>query len=61
MKYERFSQLWDALVTNRPKAVDAAPISNGMQPETAAALVDYSNGNKAKIEEVKAFLASASV
>ena len=61
MKYERFSELWEALVTNRPKAAEASPITNGMQPETAAALVDYSNDNKTKIEEVKRFLATAAV
>jgi len=56
MKFDRFKQLWDALVTHRPESVDAAPITNGMSEETASALIDYANGNKTKIESVRAFL-----
>lgn len=59
MNYKRFSQLWDALVTNRPKSVDAAPITNGMSDETAATLIDYANGKKEKLESIRAFLAAA--
>ena len=58
MKIERFSELWDALVKNRPKAVDAAPITNGMREETAEALIQYSNGDKTSVEKVKQFLAT---
>jgi hypothetical protein len=58
MNYERFSQLWDALVTHRPAGGNAAPITNGMTADTAAALVDYANGNKAKFEAVRTFLKS---
>jgi hypothetical protein len=59
MNYERFSELWDALVTNRPKAAaDAVPITNGMSDETASALLEYADGNRSKIDAVKRFLAS---
>jgi hypothetical protein len=57
MNLERFSQLWDALVTNRPKPAAAAHIANGMSENTAAALIEYATGDKSKIESVKAFLA----
>ena len=50
MNFERFSQLWDALVTNRPKAGDAVQITNGMTTKTAQALIEYANGNKSKVE-----------
>ena len=60
MNYERFSELWDALVRNRPKGPAAAPISNGMTDETATALIEYADGKKAKIESVRKILASAS-
>jgi hypothetical protein len=56
MNYERFSQLWDALVKHRPPSVDAPPITNGMTADTAAALIEYAKGNKGKIESVRAFL-----
>lgn len=59
MNYERFSQLWEALVTNRPKRPDVAPISNGMTTETATALIEYSNGDKSKILDVRKFIAAA--
>lgn len=58
MNYERFSQLWDALVTNRPKGVEAPPITNGMAEETATALIEYAQGNKAKIDAVRTRLAA---
>lgn len=57
MTYERFSQLWEALVVSRPKG-DAAPITNGMTDETALALIEYANGNKAKIQAIREFLAA---
>lgn len=56
MNYERFSELWDALVSNRPKSPDAAPIMNGMSAATAAALIDYAKGDKSKITVIKANL-----
>lgn len=59
MDYQRFSQLWDALVTNRPKAANAIAISNGMSEATAAALIEYADGKKGKIEAVKKFLKTA--
>ena len=62
MEYARFSQLWDALVTHRPQPAvaapaDAVPIANGMTPEVASALIEYGQGNKAKILKVREFLA----
>jgi hypothetical protein len=56
MTYERFSQLWDALVTNRPKAAEATPISNGMKPVTAEALIEYGHGNKEKVNKIRVLL-----
>jgi hypothetical protein len=56
MRYERFSQLWDALVTNRPKPVDAAPIPNGMKKATADALIEYGQGKKDKVNHVRGLL-----
>lgn len=64
MNFEIFSKLWDALVTNRPAAVPAADasapqITNGMSEGTAQALIEYANGNKTRIESVRAHLAQA--
>jgi hypothetical protein len=56
MNYTRFSQLWDALVTNRPKAAEATPISNGMKPATATALIAYGQGKKEKVNEIRILL-----
>lgn len=56
MNFERFSQLWDALVTNRPKAAAAVQITNGMTAKTAQALIEYASGNKSKVEAVRARL-----
>jgi hypothetical protein len=53
MTYVRFSQLWNALVVNRPKPADAPPISNGMTEFTATALIEYGQGNKATVNEVR--------
>jgi hypothetical protein len=58
MDYKRFSELWDALVANRPKTADVIPLPNGMTDNTAAALIEYSRDNKAAIESVRAFLSS---
>jgi hypothetical protein len=61
MKFERFSQLWDALVTNRPKSADVEPIPNGMTQATATALIEYGKGNKAKVNAVRTKLGRAVV
>jgi hypothetical protein len=61
MTYPRFSELWDALVTNRPKPADAAPISNGMKKATADALIAYGNGDKSKVNAVRVKLGRAEV
>jgi hypothetical protein len=53
MSYERFSELWDALITNRP---GVGPVTMVMTKETKDALVDYANGNTAKIDAVRNFL-----
>lgn len=58
MNYERFSQLWDALVTSRPKIAEVEPITNGISAETASALIEYGEGNKSKVESIRAFLRS---
>jgi hypothetical protein len=62
MEYNRFSQLWDALVTNRPLPADAVPadavpIANGMTPQVASALIEYGQGDKSKISKAREFLA----
>lgn len=62
MTYERFSKLWDALVTNRPKAPFAVRLRSfrekmagytepGMRPRTAAALIAYGQGDKSAIQK----------
>ena len=43
MTYERFSELWDALVTNRPNV--NSPLKSNMTDETLYALIDYGKGN----------------
>ena len=61
MKYERFSELWDALVKNRPKTGGAAPITNGMTANTATALIEYGQGDKSKINAIRVLLGRAAV
>lgn len=56
MTYEQFSQLWDALVVSKPKDGKTVPISNGMSPNTATALIEYADGNKDKFLKIRAFL-----
>jgi hypothetical protein len=56
MKFDRFSELWDALVTNRPKPADVEPIPNGMKPTTAEALIAYGMGDKTKVNEIRSKL-----
>jgi hypothetical protein len=58
MTYERFYQLWDALVTKRPKGTDAAPIANGMTKATADALIEYGKGDRTKINKIEEFILS---
>jgi hypothetical protein len=52
MKYERFKELWDALITNNP---NVPPMKFEMTP-TMEALIEYGRGNKTKIEFVRNFL-----
>jgi hypothetical protein len=52
MKYERFNQLWDALITNNPSV---SPMKFEMTP-IMEALIEYGQGNKTKIESVRRFL-----
>jgi len=61
MNFDRFSQLWDALVTYRPKPDDAVPITNGMSDATAIALIEYSNGDKSKINAIRIKLGRAAI
>ena len=62
MDYNLFSQLWDALVVNRPTVDGAvAPISNGMKDSTAAAFIEYGEGNKSKVNEIRALLGRAAI
>lgn len=60
MKYERFSELWDALVTNRPKSNSIIPIENGMSKKTVEALIAYGEGDKTQFEHIRQFLAPKS-
>jgi len=57
MTYERFSELWDALVTNRPNV--NSPLKSNMTDETLYALIDYGNGNIEKFESVRMYLAGS--
>lgn len=52
MKYERFSQLWDALVANRPYPKIRIG-GSGMSDNTASTLIAYANGDKSQILDVK--------
>jgi len=59
MKFERFRELWEALVTNRPKSASGGvPITNGMSERTAEALIEYADGKKDKLQAVRKFLDS---
>lgn len=59
MTYERFSQLWDALVTNRPKAPDDWPATPGMSDATARALIAYAKDDKTEVNAVRVALGHA--
>jgi hypothetical protein len=56
MKYERFSQLYRVLVTDRPRTGNALPESPGMSDATAQALMAYAEGDKSLVERVRNFL-----
>jgi hypothetical protein len=53
MKFERFSELWDALITNNP---NVPPMTTDTSPETMTALIEYGQGNKSKIESIRKML-----
>ena len=54
MNYDRFSELWDALVViSRTKTGEAVQISNGMTQATATALIEYGQGNKDKVNTIR--------
>jgi len=62
MNYDTFKELWDALVTKRPPAKEAAaPISNGMTGSTATALIEYGRGNKSKVNAVRVLLGRSEI
>ncbi len=57
MNFKRFSKLWDKYVTNRPKIEsNRIKLVDSCSPETARALIEYGQGNKTKLEEVRKFL-----
>lgn len=53
MKFERFSELWDALVTHKPNVGEP---SHNMSPTCLHALIEYGQGNKTKINEIRKML-----
>lgn len=55
MNYERFSQLWDALVANKPKHKSDIN-EHVMSDATKVALIEYGNGNKVKVQAIREFL-----
>lgn len=61
MTFERFEQLWDALVTNRaPASVASAPlpISNGVSKHTVDALIAAADGDFSHFEKIQPLLSS---
>jgi hypothetical protein len=50
MKFERFSELWNVLIVNRP---NAKPMTTNMNPLTMKALIEYGEGNKTIINEIR--------
>lgn len=48
MNYEEFSKLWDIYIPKNVKFV--------CEPQTKIALIEYGEGNKTKIEEIRRFL-----
>ena len=57
MKYERFKQLWDALITDNPNV----PVMKFEMTPTMEALIEYGQGNTSKLDEVRRFLDAAVV
>jgi hypothetical protein len=62
MKFERFNQIWTALVTDRPVSSEPAgeklPLNNGVSEQTVNALVAASDGNFAYFDDIDAKLAA---
>jgi hypothetical protein len=57
MTYQRFKQLWDVLITNRPKANKLlSNCENGMTENTKIALIEYGHGNTEKFDKVRELL-----
>lgn len=52
MKYERFKELWDALITNNP----SVPSMKFEMTPTMESLIEYADGNTSKIDSVRQFL-----
>lgn len=52
MTYERFSELWDALITNNPR-LDGENIPYEINPETLRILAAYGQGDEAEMNEIK--------
>lgn len=52
MKYERFKQLWDALITDNPNV----PKQTFRMTPTMEAMIAYGQGDKSKVEAVRKFL-----
>ena len=60
MTYERFSELWDEHVTNRPSQPPTHAVmlpEHRMRPETMEALIEYGRGDTSKIDAIRAHLA----
>ena len=56
MSYERFSELWDALVTNRPRSTNPnlSPCTEcSMTEATKIALIEYGQGNTSKFDVIR--------
>jgi hypothetical protein len=56
MTYERFSELWDAFVTNRPRASEPTQIKETRMSATENALIEYAHGDKTKVNAVRKLL-----
>ena len=61
MKYERFKQLWDALVTNRVRSSQPSPVPPGtpMSRHTQDALIAYGKGEPSAFDNIKERMAQA--
>ena len=59
MTYERFSEIWDALISKRAQPAgppSATTITNGIKPNTAQALIAYARGQSGAFDEMQARL-----